>query len=394
MPANTDIIHFCCDRYSGHSLKTAEQEHRYVHSKPAKEYEVSAQYTAPDPQEFFAVSENKANLLRFLCEEWCQNETLKSALGTTHLYLSGGFKEETRSVVIKEGCVVDVPALESTQQEADTRVILHTIYSVQAHKVDRVVIHANDTDIIIMCIYHAATHLLDLPELWVRTEQDAYLPIHHMVSALGLAQCRALPFIHSLSGRDTTSYPFFTGKKAWFKTSMGLDLPALQEFGENSSYSLSEDVKNQARDLTIAVYASKADHSEDFDLAKLRVYKFLNNRSTLLKLLPPTENAFGLHLKRAALAAIIDKTAHIAKPDIPCFTEYGWSLSDGKAVPCPSTEPAWPISMDKAISCSCIKGCQKNCSCAKKGIACYLGCRCQGLETRCSRIGTHDSDSD
>ena len=74
----------------------------------------------------------EANLLRFLCEEWCQNETLKSALGTTHLYLSGGFKEETRSVVIKEGCVVDVPALESTQQEADTRVILHTIYSVQA----------------------------------------------------------------------------------------------------------------------------------------------------------------------------------------------------------------------------------------------------------------------
>ena len=125
VPANTDIIHFCCDR-------TAEQEHRYVHSKLAKEYEVSAQYTAPDPQEFFAVSENKANLLRFLCEEWCQNETLKSALGTTHLYLSGGFKDETRSAVIKEGCVVDVPALESTQQEADTRVILHTIYSVQA----------------------------------------------------------------------------------------------------------------------------------------------------------------------------------------------------------------------------------------------------------------------
>ena len=92
VPPNTDMIHFCCDRYSGPSLKTAEQEHRYVHSKPAKEYEVSAQYTAPDPQEFFAVSENKANLLRFLCEEWCQNETLKSALGTTHLYLSGGFK--------------------------------------------------------------------------------------------------------------------------------------------------------------------------------------------------------------------------------------------------------------------------------------------------------------
>lgn len=121
VPADTDIIHFCCDRYSGPSLKTAEQEHRYtvyVRSKPVKEYEVCVQYTAPDPQEFFAVSANKANLLSFLCDEWCENEKLKSALGPTHLYLGGGFKEETRTVVIKDGS-----ALESTQQEADTRIL-------------------------------------------------------------------------------------------------------------------------------------------------------------------------------------------------------------------------------------------------------------------------------
>ena len=79
---------------------------------------------------------------------------------------------------------------------------------------------------------------------------------------------------------------------------MCLDLPALEEFGENTSDSLSGDVIKQTRDLTISVYTSKADHPEDFDLGKLRVYKFLNNSSTLLKLLPPTENAFDLHLRR------------------------------------------------------------------------------------------------
>ena len=87
--------------------------------------------TAPYPQGFFAVSANKATLLSFLCNEWCENEKLQSALGPTHLYLGGGFKEETRSVVIKEGSIEDVPALESTQQEADTRIILHTLYSIQ-----------------------------------------------------------------------------------------------------------------------------------------------------------------------------------------------------------------------------------------------------------------------
>ena len=85
--------------------------------------------------------------------------------------LGGGFKEETKSVVLTEGSVTSVPALESTQQEADTRIILHTLYSVQNEGVDRVVTHANDTDVIAMCLYYRATHLSDLAELWVRTTQ-------------------------------------------------------------------------------------------------------------------------------------------------------------------------------------------------------------------------------
>ena len=95
-------------------------------------------------------------------------------------------------------------------------------------------------------VYYGATHLHDLPELWVRTGQNAYLPIHEMVLALGPAQCRAMPFIHSLSGRDTTSYPFFTGKKAWFKSSMRLDIPALEDFGENPGNIITDDLLHQA----------------------------------------------------------------------------------------------------------------------------------------------------
>ena len=301
-------------------------------------YEVSEQYRAPDPQEFFAVSANKRNLLNFLCEKWCENEQLVPALGSVRLYLGDGFKEDTKSVVLADGSITDVPALESTQHEADMRVILHTLYSVQNEGVERVVIHASDTDIIIVCLYYGATLLNNLLELWVRTAQNAYLPIHEMVVALGTSQCLAMPFIHSLSGRDTmASYPYFTGKKAWFKSSMNVDTPTLQSFGDNPTDEVTDDIIKQARDFTITVYTTAADHFADSDLGKLRTYKFLNNRSTLLKLLPPTEDAFLLHLKRAALATIIDKNAHIAKPRIPSCTDFGWSLNDGKAVPIPST---------------------------------------------------------
>ncbi|KAJ4932499.1 hypothetical protein JOQ06_010919 [Pogonophryne albipinna] len=192
VPPGNDIIHFCCDKYSTTSLKSAAQEQRYARSKPAKVYEVSEQYTALDPNKFVAVSANKANLLSFLCEKWCADEQLEPGLGPTHLYLGGGFKEETKIVV--------------------------------------------------------------------------------------LTAC--------LSGRDTTSYPYFTGKRAWFKSSISLDIPALEEFGENPADAITDDLLNQARDLTITV--SKADHFEGSDLGKLRAYKFLNNKLTLLKLLPPT----------------------------------------------------------------------------------------------------------
>ena len=155
-------------------------------------------------------------------------------------------------------------------------------------------------------------------------------------------QCCAMPFIHSLSGRDTTSYPFFTGKKAWFKSSMRLDIPALEDFGENPGNIITDDLLHQALDLTIGVYQSKADHFEGSDLAMLKVYKFLNNKSTLLKVLPPTEDAFRLHVKRVALATIIHKNAHISKSAIPHCTEFGWSMKDGHLVPIPSLKSAWP----------------------------------------------------
>lgn len=119
-------------------------------------------------------------------------------MGSTRLYLGGGFNEETKSVLITDGTVTDVADLETTHQEADTRVILHFVYSVQNEGVERVIIHANDTDVIITCVYYAATLLRDLPELWVRTARDSYLPIHEIAAVLDPAKSRALPFIQSL----------------------------------------------------------------------------------------------------------------------------------------------------------------------------------------------------
>lgn len=65
---------------------------------------------------------------------------------------------------------------------------------------------------------------------------------------------KAVPFpSSSLCGRDTTSYPFYTGKKAWFKSSSESEITALEDFGEQDAR-LTADVISQARSLMVAVY--------------------------------------------------------------------------------------------------------------------------------------------
>ena len=103
----------------------------------------------------------RPDFLNFLCERWCDVEQL-----------GGGFRDEMKSVLVTADIVTDVAALESTQQEADTRVILHSIHSVQKEDVERIIIHTNDTDtVVISCVYYASTLLRYLSELsmWVRT---------------------------------------------------------------------------------------------------------------------------------------------------------------------------------------------------------------------------------
>ena len=52
---------------------------------------------------------------------------LEPTISSTRLYLGGDFKDETKGVLITAGTVTDGAALASTRQEADTRIILHSI---------------------------------------------------------------------------------------------------------------------------------------------------------------------------------------------------------------------------------------------------------------------------
>ena len=74
-------------------------------------------------------------------------------------------------------------------------------------------------------------------------------PTNEIAPAHGPATSRALQFIHSLSGGDITSYPYFTGKKTWIKSSMQIYKPALEDFvdGDQGAARITAEVVKQEK---------------------------------------------------------------------------------------------------------------------------------------------------
>ena len=117
----------------------------------------------------FSLSPNKAGLLNFLCETWCDEEQLEPTLSSTRSYVGGGFKDETKSALVTAGTVTDVAGFGINTASGRYESHIRSIYSVHNKDVERIIIHANDTDIVEICVYYGSRLRRDLQELWVRT---------------------------------------------------------------------------------------------------------------------------------------------------------------------------------------------------------------------------------
>ena len=100
-------------------------------------------------------------------------------------------------------------------EEADIRIILHTVDGSQTYK--NILIIIVDTDVVIIALCHFFS--LSLSELWVEFgvgQNRKYLPIQKITYSLGEETCRALPMRLMLTGCDAVSIFSGRGKKtAW-----------------------------------------------------------------------------------------------------------------------------------------------------------------------------------
>ena len=98
--------------------------------------------------------------------------------------------------------VEPIPALSCKHEEADTRVLIHTVYNIEQEHSDRIVIYAQDTDVIVMAVYYSA-NWPDI-EIFVKRQADQFIPVHEISQKLGADDCKLQPILHALSGIDDT----------------------------------------------------------------------------------------------------------------------------------------------------------------------------------------------
>ena len=396
-PVGCDYVHFVGDRYDVAdelSLKGDERLRR-CQSKSSPAYIPVANLVIPDWNSFLKNPINKKNLLHYLSESWCQNCNLLPE--GVSLILGGTFDEREKACIITRHHCDELHVLScSTHEEADTRMIAHIYISSVMFDCKRVVVQCEDTDVVMLCMYHLCR--LNIDELWVE-KRNAFVPVHALVTTLSnytnrspLATTSTILACFVLSGCDTVSYPFRRGKRQAAKSALKMigRFPNISSYG-NESYNMvmTDAVLGEAREFFVDLYGRQ----EFTSLDVLRAHLWSSHEGDL-RSLPPTEDAFRQHVLRALYQLALYKRAHLSEPLLPSPATFGRKVVNGHLVPIMMLSSPKPESI-KALSCKCKRSkCLKACPCSKASVPCVVSCLCTGASGKCGRVKDKDTVDD
>ena len=122
---------------------------------------------------------------------------------------------------MQNDCISYVQELESNQEEADTRMLLHVKHC-RNLAAKRIVLFSPDTDVLLLFLHHnfdlgVQGIFFKTGKTGVDTNYTRFIPIHHLVECPTTEQRLILLSVYCISGCDTTSSLFGIGKKKVFK---------------------------------------------------------------------------------------------------------------------------------------------------------------------------------
>ena len=387
------------DRYDNLlSIKHMERQHRGDEQRAS--HVIAENHQVPNYRKFMKNSGNKAALAKFVSDYLIASKhyLLKD---DQLLILAGGFDDGEVVKLVRNSTVSEIPSLFTSQEEADTRLILHSINLSQ--NFERIIIQSDDTNVLVLLLYYTSIGMLDSTVYMHAghstqyTQRERFIPINTIMESLGHELCRNLPAVHALTGCDSTSTLFRIGKRIVY-AQLG-ELIKTHPI-ELTHFGLTENVDDDvdaARSYILPMYASNKKNSMTLD--KFR-YILASTTDKSAAHLPPTEDSFRQHALRARYQTAVWCQSHLPNPVLCNPIGNGWRLCDDNQ----SLEPVFylkdmapveirDISHMFCTDAACSSG--KMCTCARNGLTCIDICACNSFECgNSSHIIEAESDDD
>ena len=131
-------------------IKQLEGERRTGRETPPM-YVISGRRRVPNYRTFMKNATKKSALAEFICA-YLTDTAPQFLKEHQWLMLAGGFTNGQLAKVVEHTGVRERPELFSTHEEADIRILLHTIDLATTHS--RIIVRCEDTDVSVLLIYH------------------------------------------------------------------------------------------------------------------------------------------------------------------------------------------------------------------------------------------------
>ena len=202
--SKTSRVDFVTDTYKQSSIKSFERKRR----GSAPKFLLSGPKTkAPrDWNSFMANDENKTQIIKFLFDEWKKDTYAKKLQGREINFPIAGECYRLSSTDGETVSVTAVNTLFSSQEEADTRIILHCMHiSKTTPKTTHIIVRSPDTDVLVLLLKYAQNiHPVVLFDTGTGNKRRL-LNVKQIVEVKGSDLCSVLPALHCFTGCDTVS---------------------------------------------------------------------------------------------------------------------------------------------------------------------------------------------
>ena len=228
-----------------------------------------------------------------------------------------------------------------------------------------VVVIGEDTDLLILLCHHvnqALNTVIFRSDAKFMSRKQRVWDIQRLQQALGGEVCQALPFMHAITGCDTTSRLFGVGKGI-------LTLKKLQEarifteavdvFSKRTA-TVEEVVSAGERAIASLYNGNPTDTLDELRFRKFSERVALSTGFVHVHTLPPTSDASKYHSMRTFIQ--VQQWIHSDCDLDP--NDWGWRVRDDRFEPCMADLPPAPDALLLVIRCNCGTDCDsRRCSC-------------------------------